>query len=366
MVEHQFHLTQQMLNQLRQPVLFAQEEHFTHCNQAASPILQLGSQNVPDYLSEAETEAYLAMEVGESLTVSLQVCEEFCQATITKTPAYAVFILQDKPNDDHLSLDMLPSLAYAIRDPLSQIFSAMDALIPILEEEENPTIQSITSQANRGLYRLLRLSANMFDYPLYINDERTLNIEKIDITEYFQRRFMELESMASNCDITLNTQLDAKNLIGYFDGQQIYRMILNMVSNAITATSAKDTIDLRVTTKGQMLQIRVADKGQGIPPEILSTMFNRFESGNVHVKNNSAAGFGLPMARQIAMAHGGNLIINTALNKGTMVIATAKINQKQLDLSSPTAKVDYTGGLNICQIELSEVLPNSDFDSRSI
>lgn len=366
MRDKDFFLSAQILDQLHQPVLFAEGDAFCHCNQAAQGLLALETTNVEDVLSDGQSESYHAMTEGESLLLPVEINGALWEATITKSSNFATFVLGEQPRDHQLSLDVLPSIAYAIRDPLTQIFEAMDTLVPMLEEEENNVYQGLTAQVNQGMYRLLRISANMFDYPLFLESSRHLAIEKIDIPEFFGNHFRELKSLCAACKVTLEPSLKAKNLVGYFDQQQIFRLMLNLISNAVSASPEGGIIRLDVTAKSQMLQIRVEDKGAGIPPEILSSLFSQFDNGNLHVKKSSAAGFGLPIARQIAMSHGGNLMVNSAPDSGTLVIATAKIAPSDETVNAPTNQIDYTAGRNICALELAELLPVSEFDSRLI
>ncbi|MFI3313506.1 MAG: sensor histidine kinase [Eubacteriales bacterium] len=365
-MEDNFFLDKQILDQLRQPVLFAQGDVFVHGNQAAAAILQLESHQLDDHLSDDEMEAYRALEEGSQLVVNLEVSGQFCQTTISKSGAYASFILQDSPSELDISLDVLPSLAYAVRAPLTQIFEAMDELFPLLEDYENQVYNNLTAHANQAMYRLLRITANMFDYPMFIQSTRPLYIEKVNIKSYFDEHIKELESMAIACNMTLQTEVNFKNLVGYFDKQQIFRMILNLFSNAVSASHPGAIIRLQLTTKGKILQVRVEDKGAGIPPHVLASLFNQFDAGNLHEKRGSAAGFGLPLARQIALSHGGNLMLNSAPNQGTVAIATAKISQENTSLSTPAAQLDYTSGHNICTLEMSELLPVKDFYSSSL
>ncbi len=366
MFESDFAQTETLLNQVHQPILQLKDTTIVFKNKAAQEIFGLTSGQLADYMPAHDLAAYQAMSPGQQASISLEIEGEIWDGAVTRNQEDAILFLSQKDREKDLLLQLLPSLGGAIRNPVSQIFNALDDLLPLLEEQENPTYQALTSQVNQGMYRLLRLSANMFDYALYVGGNRPINIEKIDMITYFESKFIELESLCTACGITLHTNLTAKNLIGYFDGQQIYRLILNLISNGVAASKQGGFIKLDVTARGQMLKIQVEDKGVGMTPAVLGRLFHQFENGELHKKTGSSAGFGLPMAREIAMAHGGTIMVNSAPNQGTVVVATARIAKELDGVNTEKTTMDYTGGLNICALEMAEVLPNSEFDSRSI
>ncbi len=263
-------------------------------------------------------------------------------------------------------MGVLPSVAAAIRKPLVDVFEAMDQLIPVLEEMENESYQAMSAQLRRAIYRIFRLSTNMMDYPMYVHKKRPLYFEKVKLDDYFAEKFDEIESLCEGCNIHLKTELLLRQYNGYLDQQQAYRLLLNLVSNAIAATTPGGTVTLKVEARGQLLKLKMEDCGTGMESQILSTMFKRFEHGALHQKGGVSAGFGLPLAREIAIAHGGTLMVNTAPGQGTTVVATLKLDRGGDDVCAKQTKVDYVGGHIIWAVEMAELLPDGDYDSRAL
>jgi signal transduction histidine kinase len=113
------------------------------------------------------------------------------------------------------------------------------------------------------------------------------------------------------------------------DGDAIRRLLLNLLSNArkhttvgqIEVTSRSYT-DLR----GAWVELSVRDTGPGIPQEILARLGEAFalNSGVVGKNHVSGTGLGLAICRGIAAAHGGELLIESVLNRGTTVTAVLR------------------------------------------
>jgi signal transduction histidine kinase len=107
------------------------------------------------------------------------------------------------------------------------------------------------------------------------------------------------------------------DLVGYADPVRLRQAVENLLSNAIqhSPEGVPATMTLRRETREsrEWALIHVHDQGPGISPEALPTLFNRFEKGN----GSSGLGLGLYLARGIAEAHGGTLLVESELNQGS-------------------------------------------------
>ena len=90
-----------------------------------------------------------------------------------------------------------------------------------------------------------------------------------------------------------------------------------LLENAVRHTANGDVIKLSVMAGGYGKPVRVviADTGQGIPPELLRHVFDRFRSGDSG--HPRGTGLGLPLVRAVARAHGGDVLVRSRLNQGS-------------------------------------------------
>jgi signal transduction histidine kinase len=115
----------------------------------------------------------------------------------------------------------------------------------------------------------------------------------------------------------LDTDEPAEVLV---DGDRIKQVIRNLLDNALKHTSAGQ-VDIAVRSDGRWATVTIRDTGSGIPPEALPHVFDRFY--RVDMARSRAAGgtgLGLPIARTITEAHGGDISITSELGRGTTVI----------------------------------------------
>ena len=99
------------------------------------------------------------------------------------------------------------------------------------------------------------------------------------------------------------------------DPVRIRQVLLNLLANALRHTPAENDISVQVQMQPQQILIRVRDSGSGIAPEELPRIFERFQKGS----DSRGSGLGLAIARKLVLAHGGDVGIESAQGKGTVV-----------------------------------------------
>lgn len=99
------------------------------------------------------------------------------------------------------------------------------------------------------------------------------------------------------------------------DASWLHQLFSNLVANAIKFTPAGGRVCVESETDGESVRVHVRDTGPGIPAEALSLVFERF-----HRLRHDRAGFGLglPIAQEIARAHGGRIEVASAEGAGTL------------------------------------------------
>jgi len=102
------------------------------------------------------------------------------------------------------------------------------------------------------------------------------------------------------------------------DPVRLRQVLLNLLANALHHTPPEGVISLEAQARPQQILIRVRDTGSGIAPEDLPHIFERFQKGS----DSRGSGLGLPIARKLVLAHGGDIGIESTLGQGTVVTVT--------------------------------------------
>jgi two-component system OmpR family sensor kinase len=105
--------------------------------------------------------------------------------------------------------------------------------------------------------------------------------------------------------------------------ESLARLLTNLIENAIRHTPAEGQIRLSACEAGEEVVITVADTGEGIPPEHLPHVCDRFYRVDAaRSRAQGGAGLGLAIGQSIAQAHGGTLAIESEVGRGTTVRVT--------------------------------------------
>jgi signal transduction histidine kinase len=108
------------------------------------------------------------------------------------------------------------------------------------------------------------------------------------------------------------------------DADQLRRVLLNIVENALKFTPPGGRVELRGANENQgWVTLEIQDTGSGIPPEALPHVFERFYRADPSRTRQSwqigGSGLGLSIARELVEAHGGTITICSSVGQGTTV-----------------------------------------------
>ena len=111
------------------------------------------------------------------------------------------------------------------------------------------------------------------------------------------------------------------------DRERIAHVFDNLVGNALAHTGRGGSIRLKAEPSGEFMKFTVADDGEGIAPEHLPRLFEKFyRVPGSRARIGGGAGLGLAIAHEIVVAHGGQISAASELGKGTTFTFTLPIN----------------------------------------
>jgi signal transduction histidine kinase len=103
------------------------------------------------------------------------------------------------------------------------------------------------------------------------------------------------------------------------DPARLRQVISNLLSNAIRHTPSGGSVKVAVSSASDQVTLIVTDTGEGISPDLLAHVFERFVKG----PTSTGSGLGLAIAHDIIEAHGGTLTIMSETGKGTVATISA-------------------------------------------
>jgi heavy metal sensor kinase len=158
-----------------------------------------------------------------------------------------------------------------------------------------------------------------------------LQKQQLDLVEVAEGVVDQFQIPAEGADVTLRFIKHVARFTGEFDRVQIERMLSNLLSNAVKFTPVGGEVRVSIDRVDNMAEIRVEDTGEGIPPEHLPHIFDRFyrvRGAGEQASPEKGLGLGLSFVAWIVRAHGGTVDVRSEPGKGTTFIV-------KLPLSGP-------------------------------
>jgi signal transduction histidine kinase len=129
------------------------------------------------------------------------------------------------------------------------------------------------------------------------------------------------------------------------DTNRVQQVIWNLLGNAIKFTPHNGRVYLKLQRKADRVEIQVTDTGQGIAPEFLPHVFDRFRQGDAAVtRHHGGLGLGLAITKQLVELHGGTVSVHSdGLNRGATftvglpLVSRLSAEEEQLQ-SAPSAR----------------------------
>ncbi len=210
--------------------------------------------------------------------------------------------------------ELSAAMAHELRNPLGAIFNALSALRRKLPKPpETADLERIIAEESD---RLNRIVGDLLDFA------KPYTVERVTTTvEAFIEDAIEGASqVAREASVTLTSQLAPSLPPVEVDTRMIHQALLNLVINAIQASSAGSTVCVRARRddEGKGVTIEVEDRGSGVPHELRERIFQPF-----FTTKPTGTGLGLPIVARIMEAHGGSIHLDASPKQG--VIFRARI-----------------------------------------
>jgi len=193
------------------------------------------------------------------------------------------------------------SIAHDIKNLLNIVQSYLELMN--LEEDLNPEMKEYIDAIYSEVKRLHGLTLDLLDFS---RQSVTINIETFKITEMFAEIHKHANIMTKDTDISVDV-CAVDDLVMKVDRGKLFRVLFNLVSNAVDALGDSGEVRLTAEKEGEFCVFRVYDNGSGIPKENLDKLFQPFfTSGKA-----TGTGLGLAIVKMIVEAHNGTIKVDS-------------------------------------------------------
>ena len=209
--------------------------------------------------------------------------------------------------------EFLAIVSHDLRNPLNNISIAAQNLL-----EEPEAIKELASSIKKSATEMLRLIEDLLDVERIAAGKLTLQCEQHDVSEIVKRAVEELQGAAASKGVTL--RVEPREVNGYVvcDRSRVMQVLSNLIQNAVKFTPANGQVCVsyqRTGPEGKEVQVSVSDTGEGIAPEKVKTIFERFSQ--MHDKDRRGLGLGLYIAKMMVEENRGRIWVESKLGEGS-------------------------------------------------
>jgi two-component system phosphate regulon sensor histidine kinase PhoR len=215
--------------------------------------------------------------------------------------------------------DFVANVSHELKTPITSIKGFVETLLAgALKEPENAEnfLKIIAKQTDRlteiidDLLTLSRIEQDAERRQIFLNGQKIKGVLESAI------QVCESKAAAKKIALELACPDDLRALI---NPPLLEQALVNLIDNAVKFSEPGIVVRLEAQREGPQVTIRVRDQGQGIPPEHLPRIFERFYRVDAgRSRKIGGSGLGLAIVKHIALAHGGRVAVSSSPRKETV------------------------------------------------
>ncbi|HHY94950.1 MAG TPA: HAMP domain-containing protein, partial [Firmicutes bacterium] len=226
---------------------------------------------------------------------------------------------EDLQQLDRTRRDFVADASHELRTPLA----AMRALAePMAHGQPLPgeTYRELAKDLLAQVERLQRLSEGLLELARLENQLETgapLHRTPTDLTEVAREAIDQIVPVAEQRGIQIFLDLPPR-LPATVDPEAIVRVLTNLLHNAVKYTPAGGRVSLSMRGHGDRVKLQVSDTGEGIPPDQIPLLFQRFHRvDRARARHTGGTGLGLAIADRLVRLHGGEITVESTPGQGS-------------------------------------------------
>jgi two-component system, OmpR family, phosphate regulon sensor histidine kinase PhoR len=232
-----------------------------------------------------------------------------------------------------LQSDFVAAVSHEFRSPLTTIrqMTEMLELGRVVDDDRRQAYYSVlTGEASR----LQRLIETLLNFGRMEAGAARYQLSDTDVVALVRTVVHELGATALDAGKRIDVIAPETRVLVRADENALGVAVRNVIDNAIKYSPQQPEVRVEVRLDGDRVSIVVIDRGMGIPRSERAAIFQKFVRGRSAIEGNVAGtGVGLPMVQQIVAAHGGEILVDSEVGRGsTFTVMLPLVNSPRADL----------------------------------
>jgi len=226
----------------------------------------------------------------------------------------------------------LAGVAHELRTPLTILKANLEGIADGVIVPDRPQIDSLVEEVDR----LTIMVGELRELSLLEAGQASPKWAELDIQLLLQQVVRKMMPLAEEKGLRLQHTTAGVSLPLTADPAMVYQMVYNLLMNAIRYTPDGGSITVSAAPEGNLVKLQVTDTGIGIATEEQDHIFDYFyRVDQSRAKQSGGTGLGLALVKQMAIAHGGEVGVDSAVGRGSTFTLKLPLYPHQKRIVSP-------------------------------
>jgi two-component Ni(II)/redox sensor kinase NrsS len=247
--------------------------------------------------------------IGFPLVLGLVVVSSWWLSGLAMQPIYQSYQQQQQ---------FTANAAHELRSPLASLLATIEAILRIPPSQPQELIKMLHTLERQGR-RLSNLVTDLLFLTSLEAQSSSKAFQSCCLNDLVSDLIEEFSELATIADIDLIEQIPDEQIDVLGDESQLYRLVSNLIANAIQYTPSGGQVVVSLKVKERTVLINIKDTGIGISPEEQKRIFERFYRVDTdRARKTGGTGLGLSIAQAIAHHHQGYVTVKSQLGTGSL------------------------------------------------
>ena len=221
---------------------------------------------------------------------------------------------------EQMRVDFVANASHELRTPLSTLIGYTETLRERGEEIDAGTRERFLSVVHDEAQRMQRVVEDLISLSRIEAEKFNAPTEAVDLGALVDQALQSVRRIADERGSSLIAEVDEDLPPIAGDRSQMLQLLDNLITNALRYSDPQTPVTLSATREGPMIRVSVADRGEGIAPEHVKRVTERFYRVDTsRSRSLGGTGLGLSIVKHIVERHRGRLTIDSELGRGTTV-----------------------------------------------
>lgn len=254
------------------------------------------------------------------------------------------------------------NIAHEFRTPLTLMQGSLEKEKRIMKANRWQTeLEKTIRVMDKSVQRMLRLIDQLLEFRKMQAGKLKLSLQETDVVMFVKGICRMFDDAAESKEIAYSFESSEPSRAMFLDQQMIDKVVFNLLSNAFKYTPAKGTISVSLSFT-DVMTIRVADTGVGIPQEKRAQLFSRFMQSSY---TGESFGIGLHLTHELVKTHHGEITYQENEGGGSVFVVTIPLQKDCYEASdflvkdSPILKADLAKERDEQEEKTTDAVPSA-------